>query len=245
MAEHKKRDTLTKDLEASIRIIKLSISFGVCCLLLTYFAFRWIGDTSFTLDAAVWGALGDFFGGILNPFFSILTIYLLVKSLRLQNQELSDATDQLSQTRKIHEHSLMYEDTREVFKRRATAFNDEASYGHVKVYPPTKGEQQFIVNPTSNLADVKVAISDEEALKNYLSTLNRLNGELYEYARAGLDLLGMGTPTYLLRDTMTQVHGVIELTYSNAKCTNHHDLLHEGYELYSELIKKSKVRFFL
>lgn len=243
MAEHGKRDILTRDLEVSITVIKRSIAIGVCGLLLTYFTFRWVGDTSFTLDAAVWGALGDFFGGILNPFFSILTIYLLVKSLRLQNQELSDATEQLSQTKKIHAHSLMYEDTRTVFKLRAQKITQIESNASIKVYPSNTGGVTDIIGITCDLEKMKTALFDSESLTKYLTLLTKINHELVDYSKAGLDLLEMGTPAYILRDTMEDTHQIINDIYQRALVTNNSDCLKEGYNLYSTLLKTSAIRF--
>lgn len=37
-------------------------------------------------DSAIWGQLGDFSGGVLNPLLSFVTIVLLIKSLTLQNE---------------------------------------------------------------------------------------------------------------------------------------------------------------
>lgn len=37
-------------------------------------------------DTAVWGALGDYFGGVLNPILSFISIILLISSLTLQRE---------------------------------------------------------------------------------------------------------------------------------------------------------------
>ncbi|MEZ8627797.1 hypothetical protein AB6D75_18595 [Vibrio splendidus] len=41
-------------------------------------------------DTAVWAALGDYTGGLLNPVLSFISIVLLIKSLTLQNQANTD-----------------------------------------------------------------------------------------------------------------------------------------------------------
>ena len=41
---------------------------------------------SISKDTAVWGQLGDYFGGLLNPILSFISVVLLIKSLRLQNE---------------------------------------------------------------------------------------------------------------------------------------------------------------
>lgn len=51
-------------------------------------------------DPAVWGQLGDYFGGILNPALSFISLILLIKSLMLQNQANQDLREEISETRK-------------------------------------------------------------------------------------------------------------------------------------------------
>lgn len=43
-------------------------------------------DYAISGDTAVWGQIGDYFGGILNPILSFISMCLLIKSLRLQNE---------------------------------------------------------------------------------------------------------------------------------------------------------------
>jgi len=51
-------------------------------------------------DPAVWGQLGDYFGGILNPMLSFISLVLLIKSLTLQNQANQDLRIEINNTRK-------------------------------------------------------------------------------------------------------------------------------------------------
>lgn len=48
---------------------------------------------------ADWGTVGDFFGGVLNPAFSFLTIVALVLTLLLQNKELKMSREELEMSR--------------------------------------------------------------------------------------------------------------------------------------------------
>ncbi|VAX21003.1 hypothetical protein MNBD_NITROSPINAE02-471 [hydrothermal vent metagenome] len=50
------------------------------------------------LDYALWGAVGDFFGGVLNPIFSFLAFIALLITIILQNQELSLSRDELTKS---------------------------------------------------------------------------------------------------------------------------------------------------
>jgi hypothetical protein len=61
-----------------------------------YFHLNYVVST----DSAVWGALGDYVGGILNPTLSFITIVLLIKSLTLQNAANISLTNELKNSEK-------------------------------------------------------------------------------------------------------------------------------------------------
>lgn len=50
--------------------------------LLYYFNFGYHGSIS--SDTAIWGQFGDYFGGVINPILSFISIILLIRSLDLQ-----------------------------------------------------------------------------------------------------------------------------------------------------------------
>ncbi|ALS33588.1 hypothetical protein PTRA_a2506 [Pseudoalteromonas translucida KMM 520] len=47
-----------------------------------------------------WGAMGDFFGGVLNPLLTFFTMVLLIYSLALQQRELANSAKSASETAK-------------------------------------------------------------------------------------------------------------------------------------------------
>ncbi|WP_346209029.1 hypothetical protein [Aeromonas salmonicida] len=53
---------------------------------LYFLKFYVILDYKTSNDSAVWGQLGDYIGGILNPLLSFVSIVLLIQSLTLQNE---------------------------------------------------------------------------------------------------------------------------------------------------------------
>lgn len=59
-------------------------------------------DLNFVIsnDPAVWGQLGDYMGGILNPLLSFISIVLLIKSLTLQNQANIELKGEIENTRR-------------------------------------------------------------------------------------------------------------------------------------------------
>ncbi len=42
-----------------------------------------------------WGEFGDFLGGVLNPFFALIALFLLLLTVRLQTRELTQSTTEL------------------------------------------------------------------------------------------------------------------------------------------------------
>ncbi|WP_286729929.1 hypothetical protein [Acinetobacter sp. UBA1297] len=57
-------------------------------------------DFPFSKDQEVWGQLGDFIGGLLNPLFGFISIILLIKSLSLQNQSNKKLIEQINNTQR-------------------------------------------------------------------------------------------------------------------------------------------------
>lgn len=99
-------------------------------------------------DQSVWGAFGDFLGGILNPVLTFTTVYLLIRSLEAQRQTLSHSEQQLSEAKNTFElqqkteqikqfESLFFVFT-EIASRTYSNFsvvcdNSRAAYGHEAV----------------------------------------------------------------------------------------------------------------
>lgn len=97
-----------KELEGKIRRSRnfaVGLFIIVVAAYLIWFAVLNHGKAS--SDPAVWGQLGDYVGGILNPLIAFLAFYWLTKSVLLQRQELQDtkaalkesATSQVKQER--------------------------------------------------------------------------------------------------------------------------------------------------
>ncbi|WP_420933186.1 hypothetical protein ACOJR9_11925 [Alteromonas sp. A081] len=241
-----KREKLSGELESSIKHIRFWIFGGVSVLVLSYFGLRLYKDIPFTYDASIWGAVGDFFGGILNPFFSILTIYLLVKSLRLQSQELSEATEQLSQTRTIHSHSLLYESTKKVFERRAETINLLPNLEKYSLSTKiTSGGIPDIVGILCNIDKIKEITLDEEAELKLIHLLANLDLELIDFSQAGLDLLNMDVPSYVIRDTLNQVHPTIHIINNNLAHLGYEKHIEKGFSMYSRLFEKAGITFIM
>lgn len=246
MTQGDKSAAYSIDLEQSILTIGRAIILVVAVLLLANFVPRIYYDIPVTLDASVWGAVGDFFGGVLNPFFSILTIYLLVKSLRLQNQELSDATEVLKQTRTIHTHSLLYESTTKVFERRAETISVMPSlpeYALSEFCPPIgSNKSTTIASSYKKIQDLEL---DENSRMRLVKLLARFDLELADFAQAGLDLLEMDVPSYVIRDTLNRVHSKIQIINSNVTYLEHEEHIAKSYSKYTELFEKAGITYLI
>jgi hypothetical protein len=103
--------------------------FALLCLLVTasiYFYF-FSGPIGSQENFA---QFGDFMGGVLNPIFSFLTIFLLVGSLALQRQELSNVIKELELTRYVHQSNVNmthYESILKNFEQGNSDTRDAAS----------------------------------------------------------------------------------------------------------------------
>lgn len=86
-----------------MKISKYILAAVICIFLVSfsYIAnFYLLLRHGISTDTAVWGQLGDYFGGLLNPILSFLSIVLLIKSLTLQNEANSALKKQLYDSRK-------------------------------------------------------------------------------------------------------------------------------------------------
>ena len=78
----------------------LEIALGVSCILaLAYLLIYVQGTDGFPEEATRLGQLGDFFGGILNPTVSVLTLFVAIGVWRLQKNELELTRSELKETK--------------------------------------------------------------------------------------------------------------------------------------------------
>lgn len=90
---------LKPDLESYLSLI-LGIAFGVTCTI-GYIYYQKFGRLLPAGDSrGEWGATGDFFGGILNPAFSLITVFLLLITLVQNQKALESSREELSLSRK-------------------------------------------------------------------------------------------------------------------------------------------------
>jgi uncharacterized membrane protein len=51
-------------------------------------------------NAADMGAIGDFFGGLLNPIFALIGLFALLATIKIQSKALKISSDELANSRK-------------------------------------------------------------------------------------------------------------------------------------------------
>lgn len=81
--------------------------------LIIYAALAWVyfknfGKFPISKENEHWGQLGDFIGGLANPFFTLLTVLLFIKSLEQNKNAIELSTEELKLTRKemLHNKTL-------------------------------------------------------------------------------------------------------------------------------------------
>ncbi|WP_421532344.1 hypothetical protein [Lelliottia amnigena] len=122
-------------------------------------------------DPADWGALGDYFGGVLNPLISIVTLFFLVKTYLSQRKELQENEASAQKQLKIanntaHIHLLQTKIT--------AAYESLSVYHHEmdRVTEATVNNRKFIG------MDGKEYYSNEEQAAYRLKMTKKINTEL-------------------------------------------------------------------
>ncbi|HAS8434478.1 TPA: hypothetical protein I7734_22175 [Vibrio vulnificus] len=88
-----------KDVEKTVRRSRKFVVLIFVATVSAYFLwFYFIQKQGLSADASVWGAFGDFVGGILNPLIAYSAFYWLTVSVLIQKQELSDTKQALVQS---------------------------------------------------------------------------------------------------------------------------------------------------
>ncbi|WP_445355703.1 hypothetical protein ACJJI5_05045 [Microbulbifer sp. EKSA008] len=73
------------------RLIAVSLIIAICAGVM--YASKFNGGLS--ADSGVWGAFGDFMGGVLNPIFAFMGLIALLLTISMQSEELNNSTKEL------------------------------------------------------------------------------------------------------------------------------------------------------
>jgi uncharacterized membrane protein len=104
-------------IEQNTKLILLGLSIFILISVLSaiYFynsTFNWLSPAP---NRGEWGAMGDYFGGLINPILSFVTIVLLLLSIKIQVRELKATTQELRETKEVHQESVMAQDRNLMF----------------------------------------------------------------------------------------------------------------------------------
>ncbi|MGL5213652.1 MAG: hypothetical protein ACRC8R_00730 [Aeromonas hydrophila] len=94
---------MLKSIISAINNNKYIIASIICTLVVSgsyYLHFKHQLNYDISDDTAVWGQLGDYIGGILNPILSFISIVLLIKSLKLQGDANNNLQDEMIDNKK-------------------------------------------------------------------------------------------------------------------------------------------------
>ncbi|GAB4088902.1 putative phage abortive infection protein [Hydrogenophaga soli] len=104
------------------------------------------------------GQMGDFFGGLLNPLVSLLTLFVAISVWQLQREELKLTRDELEQSR------LAMEDQAKTAEQQR---QEQRFFDLLNVYQQTLGSVVLIARMSAT-SDVPVHYGGKEAIAHFL-----------------------------------------------------------------------------
>lgn len=113
--EHQDKPDARVDLEKKFESLIYAVKFLpviIVAILLTVYFSEFNGEFG---DQSTFGAFGDFLGGVLNPILTFLATLLLITSIKIQIDELSEARRELKETKQVHEEAVMSQERQAVF----------------------------------------------------------------------------------------------------------------------------------
>lgn len=101
------QDTTQVELNSIHRSVNISLMIATIVFMVLVggytFWFWFLNNIPLSRDSSIWGAFGDFVGGILNPIIAFLAFYWLTRSVIIQKTELAATQSVLAETQKATE----------------------------------------------------------------------------------------------------------------------------------------------
>jgi uncharacterized membrane protein len=115
-----------------------SIIAGLIAFPLLVYLLNFNGQALST-DAAHWGQMGDFFGGVLNPILAFASFIALLYTIRIQSKEMADTRAEMHLSRLAQEHAVAAANAQllSMEQQRITAFCFQM-IGEIKSSPNPK-----------------------------------------------------------------------------------------------------------
>lgn len=160
---------------------------------LTYFVhFYVILGYKISDDSAIWGQLGDYTGGILNPLLSFVSIVLLIKSLTLQNEANISLRTELKnneKTEKLRSFEALFFNLVDSQKKLFESFRIELMTGE-------EANQLMGVKAVMTIEDkieeMREAGGKDLEIKEYLEEIDK-NDQIFGLSRAFYTMVMMVT----------------------------------------------------
>ncbi|MBJ9370548.1 putative phage abortive infection protein [Acinetobacter sp. TGL-Y2] len=105
--ENQKTNTDLDEIDKDINYHRIMIGLIIVAVIAFYLIMK---EVQVTPNAQLWGTVGDFFGGILNPIFALFAFYWLTYSVRLQIKELKETRIELGKAAKAQEASAEHQE---------------------------------------------------------------------------------------------------------------------------------------
>ncbi|HCM0840930.1 TPA: hypothetical protein N2779_004452 [Vibrio parahaemolyticus] len=89
----------SNSIDKKVQVTQWAALFVLVLSVAVYIYWFWyVNGQGISTDSTVWGAFGDFVGGLLNPIIALSALYWLTVSVKVQKQELAEARESLIDT---------------------------------------------------------------------------------------------------------------------------------------------------
>lgn len=133
-------------------------------------------------ESAVWSSFGDYFGGVLGPLLSFLSIVLLIKSLTLQNeanQTLKVELKNSEKTEKLRSFEALFFNMIESQKTLFESFRVKINAAHGQV---VFSGAEAVIAVEDVIEKIRVSGGDDQKVKSFLEEIDS-NDQLFGLSR--------------------------------------------------------------
>ncbi|MBC3456912.1 hypothetical protein [Pseudomonas mosselii] len=154
--------------------------FAVCASYIGNFAFR---DEFVVSDSPEqWGQLGDYFGGLLNPVLSFISLVLLIKSLTLQNEANIELRDEVRAARKSEKLRSFESQLFQMIELLRSSFGDFQICDFVDRSPVRRQGAGAVIWIEDNIENLRSEIVDGDRVVEYLDRIDP-NDQVFGFCR--------------------------------------------------------------
>ena len=159
----------------------IAATFAIIVVTLSYvYNFYYVLKYPVSTETAVWGQLGDYTGGLLNPILSFLTIVLLIKSLKLQNQANIALRQELKNNKKTEKLNQFETHFFSMLNSQKTSFES------FKIKTPQKGDVkrgvEAVIVIEETLEDLREKHTGDKIIIDLLTDVDS-NDQLFSVTR--------------------------------------------------------------